>query len=200
MTYSERLYIMESKQRAKERAEQEKLKEIKRIEDKKDRERERKQYEKDLKLACYHDLRDSFDRVFEKCIATFPNFDENGRIVLQMQLSKFYDIDIRREYVRTFGKTFEEQDYIDKIYDKTLNEVYKKWEKHFECKQIEEAQEKAQEKANLQEEMNKSIILKILLGLVFVGFLLWALVKFALFIGIILAIIIFLVILGCAMK
>ena len=70
MTYSERLYIMESKQKAKEREEQEKqvekLREIKKIEDKKDRETEKKQYEKDMFIACYHDLRSSFYRVFEK--------------------------------------------------------------------------------------------------------------------------------------
>lgn len=200
MTYSERLYIMESKQKAKDREEQERLKEIAKIERKKEQEKEQKQYEKDLKIACYHDLKNSFDRVFERCLATFPNFDEKGRIVLQMQLSRFYDVEIRRDYIRTFGKTVEEQDYIEKIYDKTLNEVYKKWEKHFEYKQIEEAQKKAQEEVKMQEEMAKSKILKILLGIVFIGFLIWALIKFALVIGIALAIIIFLVILGCAMK
>lgn len=196
MTYSERLYVMENKQRIKEQEEQKRLKQIEKIERKKEQEKEQKQYEKDLKLACYHDLKNSFDRVFEKCLATFPTFDENGKIVLQMQLSKFYDVEVRNEYIKTFGKTLIEQDYIDSIYDKTLNEVYKKWEKHFEYKQIEEAQKKAQE----QERINNSIGFKIFMGVIFTGVIIWLLIKFAVVIGIALAIIIFLVILGCAMK
>lgn len=196
MTYSERLYIMENKQRIKEQEEQKRLKQIEKIERKKEQEKEQKQYEKDLKLACYHDLKGSFDRVFEKCLATFPNFDENGKIVLQMQLSKFYDVEVRNEYIKALGKTLIEQDYIDSIYDKTLNEVYKKWEKHFEYKQIEEAQKKAQE----QEKINNSTGFKIFIGVIFTGVIIWLLIKFALIIGIVLAVIIFLVILGCAMK
>lgn len=196
MTYSERLYIMESKQKAKEREEKENLKEIAKIERKKEQEKEQKQYEKDLKIACYHDLKDSFDRVFEKHLATYPEFNENGKIVLQMQLARFYDVSIRNEYIKTFGKTLVEQDYIDSIYDKTLQEVYKKWAKHFEAKQIEEAQQKAKQ----QEEINKSKAFKIFMGLVFTGVIIWLLIKFALIVGIVLAVIIFLVILGCAMN
>lgn len=196
MTYSERLYIMESKQKAKEREEQERLKEIAKIERKKEQEKEQKQYEKDLKIACYHDLKDSFNRVFEKHLAAYPEFNENGKIVLQMQLARFYDVSIRNEYIKTFGKTLVEQDYIDSIYDKTLQEVYKKWVKQFEAKQIEEAQQKAKQ----QEKISNSIAFKILMGIVFVGVLIWLLIKFALIVGIVLAVIIFLVILGCAMN
>lgn len=189
MTYSERLYIMESKQKAKEREEQEKIKEIKRMEDKKDREKERKQYKKDLLIACYHDLKNSFDRVFER---TSPK----NELELNVLLAQFYNIETRKDYIKTFGKTLVQQDYIDKIYDKTLNEVCNKWKnnlKYIELQQIKEESEK-------QKEMDKSITLKILLGFAFAGFLIWALIKFALFAGIILAIIVFLVILGCAMK
>lgn len=193
MTYSERLYIMESKQKAKEREEQEKqvekLREIKKIEDKKDREKEKKQYEKDMFIACYHDLRNSFDRVFEKA-------NPKSELELNVLLAQFYNVEIRKDYAKTLGETLVQQDYIDKIYDKTLNEIYKKWKnnlKYVEFQQIKEEAEK-------QEEMNKSITLKILLGFAFAGFLIWAFIKFALFAGIILAIIIFLAILGCAMK
>ena len=159
-------------------------------------EKEQEQKEKKSKEVLHFQLKSSFDRVFEKCLSTFPEFNENGRIVLQMQLARFYDVSIRNDYIKLFGKTVAEQDYLDSIYDKTLQEVYKKWVKHFEAKQIEEAQQKAKQ----QEKMNKSIALKILLGFAFAGFLIWALIKFALFAGIILAVIIFLVILGCAMK
>ena len=113
-----------------------------------------------------------------------------------MQLARFYDVSIRNEYIKTFGKTLVEQDYINSIYDKTLQEVYKKWVKHFEAKQIEEAQQKAKQ----QEEINKSKAFKIFMGIVFSGVIIWLLIKFALIVGLALAIIIFLVILGCAMK
>lgn len=154
------------------------------------------QYEKDWKTTCYRNLKNSFDRIFEKCLATFPEFNENGRIVLQMQLARFYDIDIRNDYLKLFGRNLEEQYYLDKIYDKTLKEVYKKWLQHFEYKQIEEAQQKAKQ----QNEISNSTAFKILMAIVFVGVLIWLLIKFALIAGITLAVIIFLVILGCAMK
>lgn len=154
------------------------------------------QYEKDWKTTCYRNLKNSFDRIFEKCLATFPEFNENGRIVLQMQLARFYDIDIRNDYLKLFGRNLEEQYYLDKIYDKTLKEVYKKWLQHFEYKQIEEAQKKAKQ----QNEISNSTAFKILMVIVFVGVLIYLLIKFALIAGITLAVIIFLVILGCAMK
>lgn len=189
MTYSERLYIMESKQKAKEREEQERLKEIKRIEDKKDREREKKQYEKDLKIACYHDLKGFFERIFENCK---PQTD----LEITVLLSRFYNIDVRNEYIQTYGKTLIERDYIDSIYDKTLNEVCAKWKNHLKYIEIN----KINEEAKKQEEINNSTAFKIIMGLVFAGVVIWLLIKFALVIGIALAIIVFLVILGCAMK
>ena len=57
---------MENKQKNKGREEQEELKKIEKIERKKEQEKEQKQYEKDLLIACYHDLKNSFDRVFER--------------------------------------------------------------------------------------------------------------------------------------
>ncbi len=157
--------------------------------EKEQEQKEKKQYEKDMFIDCYHDLRNSFDRVFEKV-------NPKSKLELDVLLAQFYNVEIRKDYAKTLGKTSVQQDYIDKIYDKTLNEIYNKWKnnlKYVEFQQIKEEAEK-------QEEMNKSIALKILLGFAFAGFLIWALIKFALFAGIILAIIIFLVILGCAMK
>lgn len=102
----------------------------------------------------------------------------------------------RNDYIKAIAKTVEEQDYLEKNYDKILNEVAKKWENHLKYVQFEQLKEEAEK----QKEINNSTAVKILLGLVFAGFLIWALIKFALVIGIALAIIIFLVILGCAMK
>lgn len=189
MTYSERLYIMESKQKAKERKEQENLKEIAKIEQKKEQEKERKQYEKDLKIACYHDVKNSFDRVFEK--ANLKNELELNTLVTQL-----YNIETRNEYIKMFGETVTQQDYIDKIYDKTLKEVYNKWKNHLQYVELQQIKEEAKK----QEEISNSTAFKILMGIVFVSVLIWLLIKFALIAGITLAVIIFLVILGCAMK
>lgn len=187
MTYSERLYIMESKQKTKEREDQENLKEITKIERKKEQEKERKQYEKDLKIACYHDVKNSFDRVFEK--ANLKNELELNTLVTQL-----YNIETRNEYIKMFGETVSQQDYIDKIYDKTLKEVYNKWKNHLQYVELQQIKEESKK----QEEISNSTAFKILMGIVFVGVLIWLLIKFALIVGIVLAIIIFLVILGCA--
>lgn len=180
---------MENKQKNKGREEQEELKKIEKIERKKEQEKEQKQYEKDLLIACYHDLKNSFDRVFER---TNPK----NEMELNVLLAQFYNIETRKEYTKTFGTTVIQQDYIDKIYDKTLNEVCNKWKNNLKYIELQQIKEEAKK----QEEINKSTALKVLLGFVFAVFLIWVLIKFALFAGIILAIIVFLVILGCAMK
>ena len=55
------------------------------------------------------------------------------------------------------------------------------------------------EEAEKQKEINNSTAFKIFMGVVLTGVVIWLLIKFALVIGIALAIIIFLVILGCAL-
>lgn len=189
MTYSERLYIMESKQKAKDREEQERLKEIAKIERKKEQEKEQKQYEKDLKIACYHDFKASVERVFER---VNPKDD----LSIQVLLAQFYKLQNRNDYIKAIAKTVEEQDYLEKNYDKILNEVTKKWENHLKYVQFEQLKEEAEK----QKEINNSTAFKIFMGVVLTGVIFWLLIKFALVIGIALAIIIFLVILGCAMK
>ena len=139
-------------------------------------------------IACYHDVKNSFDRVFER---TNPR----NEMELNVLLAQFYNIETRKEYTKTFGTTVIQQDYIDKIYDKTLNEVCNKWKNNLKYIELQQIKEEAK-----KQEINKSTALKVLLGFVFAVFLIWVLIKFALFAGIILAIIVFLVILGCAMK
>ena len=168
---------MENKQKNKGREEQEELKKIEKIERKKEQ-------EKELLIACYHDLKNSFDRVFER---TNPR----NEMELNVLLAQFYNIETRKEYTKTFGTTVIQQDYIDKIYDKTLNEVCNKWKNNLKYIELQQIKEEAKK---------QSTALKVLLGFVFAVFLIWVLIKFALFAGIILAIIVFLVILGCAMK
>lgn len=180
---------MENKQKNKGREEQEEFKKIEKIERKKEQEKEQKQYEKDLLIACYHDLKNSFDRVFER---TNPK----NEMELNVLLAQFYNIETRKEYTKTFGTTVIQQDYIDKIYDKTLNEVYNKWKNNLKYIELQQIKEEAKK----QEEINKSKAFNIFMGLVFSGVIIWLLIKFALIVGIVLAVIIFLVILGCAMN
>lgn len=180
---------MENKQKNKGREEQEELKKIEKIERKKEQEKEQKQYEKDLLIACYHDLKNSFDRVFER---TNPR----NEMELNILLAQFYNIETRKEYTKTFGTTVIQQDYIDKIYDKTLNEVCNKWKNNLKYIELQQIKEEAKK----QEEINKSKAFKIFMGLVFSGVIIWLLIKFALIVGIVLAVIIFLVILGCAIN
>lgn len=187
MTYSERLYIMESKQRARERKEKETQEEIKKMQKEQAREKEKKEYEKDIFLACYYDVKNSFDRVFEK--ANLKN-----KMELDILVAHFYNVETRKKYMRMFGENLEQQDYIDKIYDKTLKEVYNKWKNHLQYVELQQIKEESKK----QEEISNSTAFKILMGIVFVGVLIWLLIKFALIVGIVLAIIIFLVILGCA--
>ena len=100
MTYSERLYIMESKQKAKDREEQERLKEIAKIERKKEQEKEQKQYEKDLKIACYHDFKASVERVFER---VNPKDD----LSIQVLLAHFHKLQLRNDYIKAIVRTVE---------------------------------------------------------------------------------------------
>lgn len=189
MTYSERLYIMESKQKAKEREDQENLKEIAKIERKKEQEKERKQYEKDLKIACYHDVKNSFDRVFEK--ANLKN-----ELELNILATQFYNVETRNQYIKMFGEAVTQQDYIDKIYDKTLKEVCNKWKNHLQYVKFQQIKEESKK----QEEISNLTAFKIVMSIVFICILIGLLIKFAFIACIILAIIIFLVILGCAMN
>lgn len=189
MTYNERLYIMESKQRARERKEKETQEEIKKIQKQQQREKEKKEYEKDIFLACYYDVKNSFDKVFEKA-------NLKDELELNILVSQFYNIETRKEYIRMFGENLAQQDYIDKIYDKTLKEVYNKWKKHLQYVALQQIKEESKK----QEEISNSTAFKIIISIVFICILIGLLIKFALIVGIVLAVIIFLVILGCAMR
>ena len=94
---------------------------------------EEKNIQKELLLSRERDVKDSMDRVFERCVYNSCNLDE-----VDLTLNRFYNIDYRNEYIKTFGKTTIERDHIDKIYDKTLKQVYNKWKKHVGYNQFNE--------------------------------------------------------------
>lgn len=129
---------------------QERQKQIEKINEKKEQEKEYKQYKKDLLLACENDVKDSMDRVFEDSVS-----NSTDETLLDIALYKFYDVNIRNEYINTFGKTEIEKRHIDQKYDKILKQVYNKWKNHIKNNQMQELV-KQQEELKKQQEQAKS--------------------------------------------
>ena len=111
---SERVYLMEYKQRAKEREQAERQKEIEKIQRKKEQKAELKQYEKDILTACKRELKEKFEKEFE----------------LQGLKAKyfFYKIENRNNIVKSIAETQLQADFLETNYNKVLNEVIKKYE------------------------------------------------------------------------
>lgn len=127
---SERFYIMEQKQRRQEREQEQRKKEIKAIQQKKAQEKEFKEYEKGLFLACKKELKQKFEEEFR----------------LQGVKAKyhFYKIENRDILIKSIAKSELEGDYLETNYNKFLNETIKKYELHKEY-QEERNREIAQE-------------------------------------------------------
>lgn len=130
----ERVYLMEHKQRLKEREQEEHKKEIEKIQRKKEQEAEKKQYEKDLLLACKKELKQRFEQDF----------------ALQGIKAKynFYSVSTRDNIIKSIAKSEMEGDYLETIYNKILNETIKKYElneQYKEEKQKEIAQQYIEE-------------------------------------------------------
>lgn len=127
---SERVYLMEQKQRLREREQEEHKKEIRAIQQKKEQEKEFKEYEKGLFLACKKELKQKFEEEFR----------------LQGVKAKyhFYKIENRDILIKSIAKSELEGDYLETNYNKFLNETIKKYELHKEY-QDERNKEIAQE-------------------------------------------------------
>ena len=127
---SERVYLMEQKQRRQEREQEQREKEIKAIQQKKAQEKEFKEYEKGLFLACKKELKHKFEEEFK----------------LQGLKAKyyFYKIENRDALIKSIAKSELEGDYLETNYNKFLNETIKKYELHKEY-QDERNKEIAQE-------------------------------------------------------
>lgn len=111
---SERVYLMEQKQRLREREQEEHKKEIRTIQQKKEQEKEFKEYEKGLILACKRELKEKFEEEFR----------------LQGLKAKyhFYKIENRDILIKSIAKSEMEGDYLETNYNKILNETIKKYE------------------------------------------------------------------------
>lgn len=127
---SDKVYLLEQKQRLKDIEQEKRKKEIEKIQRKKDLQAEKKQYEKDLLLACKNDLKYKFEEEF-------------GLQGLDAQYF-FYNIAIRDNLIKQIAKTSLEYDFLDNNYNKILKHTIQKYElhkKYQEKKEEEIAQE-----------------------------------------------------------
>lgn len=122
---SDRLYLLEYKERMKEKEMADRQKQIEAIQRKKEQEKEFKEYEKGLLLACKKDLKSKFEEEFE----------------LQGIKAKyqFYNVKTRDTLIKSIAKNEIVGDYLETNYNKILNEVVKKYALH---KEYQEEQEK----------------------------------------------------------
>lgn len=87
--------------------------------------------EKDRLKIVETDVKDSMDQVFKQCV-----YDSSDLSKVDLTLNRFYNADYREQYINTLGKTTVEKDYIDKIYDKVLKQVYNKWKNHVKYNEL----------------------------------------------------------------
>lgn len=111
---SERFYLMEQKQRLREREQEERKKEIAKIQRKKEQQAEQKQYEKDLILACKRELKE--------------RFEEDFRLQGLKAKYNFYNVTNRDTIIKSIAKSEMEGNYLETNYNKILNETIKKYE------------------------------------------------------------------------
>jgi len=111
---SDRLYLLEYKEKKKNKEMENRKMEEQQKQRKKEKEARRKQYEKDLLLSCKMDLKNIFEQEFE------------------MQGTKakyhFFNISTRNEIINSMAKSVLEGDFLEANYNKILNEVIKKYE------------------------------------------------------------------------
>ena len=163
---------------------QKRQEQIKKITQKKEQEKEQKEYEKGLLIACEEDLRNSMNRVFERLL------EENGsnKQTLDLVLMQYYNVNTRNACINEFGKTTAERNHIDKIYDKTLKEVFNKWEKHVEYCQLQVLQKdqnlKELQREKLEKEIKRKVYYKILTIIAVVLFVISLIFKWFLLLGI----------------
>lgn len=126
-TLNERVYIMEHKQKLKEREQEKHKKEIEEIQRKKEQKMEQKQYEKDLLIACKEELEERFEEDFS-WKGTRAKYN-------------FYSVSVRNNIIKNIAKSKMECDYLEENYNKILNKMIKKYklnEKYEEEKEKEE--------------------------------------------------------------
>jgi len=121
---SDKVYLLEQKQRLKEREQEQRKKEIEEIQKKKDLQAEKKQYEKDLFLACKFELK--------------RRFEEDFRLQGLNAKFQFYNINTRNTIIKSIARKNIEYDYLETNYNKFLKEIIQKYELH---KQYQDNQE-----------------------------------------------------------
>lgn len=123
------------------------------IENNKEKEKSLKQYDRDIKKAVENDLRKTFERCFER------DGLEKGYINLTLKVT-------RDEILKNVAESSTEVEYMDKIYETTLNKVKKIYENDQKAKntlkQIELhpkliEEQKKQQKYNILKTISLSI-------------------------------------------
>lgn len=113
---SDKVYLLEQKQRLKDLEQEKRKKEIEKIQRKKDLQAEQKQYEKDLLLACKNDLKSKFENEF-----SLQGLDAQY---------DFYNIEIRDNLIKQIAKNSLEYDFLENNYNKILKQTIQKYELH----------------------------------------------------------------------
>ena len=141
---SDRIYLLEQKQKIKDLEQEKRKKEIEKIQRKKELQAEKKQYEKDLLLACKNDLK--------------YNFEEEFRLQGSNAKYNFYNIEIRDNLIKQIAKNSLEYDFLENNYNKILKQIIQKYElhqKYQEKKQEEITQEYVEKMLPIWEEEQK---------------------------------------------
>jgi len=113
---SDKVYLLEQKQRLKDLEQEKRKKEIEKIQRKKELQAEQKQYEKDLLLACKNDLKCKFEEEF-----SLQGLDAKYT---------FYNIEIRDNLIKQIAKNSLEYDFLENNYNKILKQAIQKYELH----------------------------------------------------------------------
>ena len=141
---SDKVVILEMKEKRRIQEKEQRQKELKAIEEKKRQAKEQKEYEKDLFLACKLDLQAEFEAKIDEF-----GFDKKFEL---------YNIILRNELINKTGETTPSKNYLDTNYNRFLNETLKKYElneKYKEEKQKEELAQELEEMAPIYEQKRK---------------------------------------------
>lgn len=160
----------------------------KKLEQQKEEKKTQKEYERDLKIAVENDCINCMKRDFEK---------EGYKLAcINLQLAK-----TRQDILDNVPESEFERNYLDKNYERIFNKVKKIYENDMKAQEQKQQliiEKQIEEQQKQEEETKNSIGYKILIGLLVAGTTIFVLIRFFAIFGIALAVIVFLVILGCS--
>lgn len=157
---------------------------------KQEKEKTQKQYERDLKIAVENDCFNCMKRDFE---------EEGYKLAcINLQLAT-----TRQDILEHVPENELERNYLDKNYERIFNKVKKIYENDMKAQEQKQQliiERQIAEQQRQEEEMKKSPIYKILLGLGITGLVIVFLLKWALILGIGACVFVFMLICACAKR